>query len=148
MDRDETAAGIRTERLTERSAELLDRVDADVFDKPIDPGRLDAYLRESGHLMVVAVADGTVVGMCTAMVHRHADKATELYVDEVGVTARLQRRGIARRLMAEMLGWGRELGCAEAWVGTEFDNEAAHGLYRSLGPADNSPFVCYVYKLD
>ena len=70
--------------MTEENAGLLDRVDDDVFDEPIDGDRLVDYLRQAGHLMIVAIADGEVVGMCTAMVHRHADKATELYVDEVG----------------------------------------------------------------
>jgi len=133
--------------VTEENADLLDRVDDDVFDEPIDGDRLARYLREAGHLMIVAIAGGEVVGMCTAMVHRHADKATELYVDEVGVAAKLQRHGIGRQLMLEMFGWGRELECAEAWVATEIDNEPARGLYRSLEPAEEATSTFYVYKL-
>ena len=139
---------IRTERLTTENADLLDRVDDDVFDEPINRDRLTVYLHEPGHLMIVAVADDEVVGMCTAMVHRHADKATELYIDEVGVTERLHRRGIGARMMQEMLDWGRELGCAEAWVGTELDNDPARALYRSFEPSVEDPFTYYLYKLD
>ena len=147
MDRNALPAGFRTERVTEENAGLLDRVDDDVFDEPIDLDRLALYLRQAGHLMIVAVAGEEVVGMCTAMVHRHADKATELYVDEVGVSAKLQRRGVGKRMMLEMFDWGRELGCAEAWVGTEIDNDAARGLYRSLDPAEEETSAFYVYKL-
>jgi aminoglycoside 6'-N-acetyltransferase I len=147
LDRSAFPAGFRTERVTEENAGLLDRVDDDVFDEPIDGDRLAAYLREAGHLMIVAIADDEVVGMCTAMVHRHADKATELYVDEVGASAKLRRHGIGKRLMLEMFDLGRELGCAEAWIATEIDNEPARGLYRSLEPAEEATSAYYVYKL-
>ena len=43
------------------------------------------------------------------------------------------RRGIATAMMAEMFAWGRELGCEEAWLGTETDNVEANGLYRKIG---------------
>ena len=55
--------------------------------------------------------------------------------------------GHRQRLMLEMFEWGREFGCAEAWVATEFDNEAARGLYRSLEPAEEATSAYYVYKL-
>jgi ribosomal protein S18 acetylase RimI-like enzyme len=145
---DGESAAIRTVRLTPANAGLLDRIEEDVFDEPIDAERLTAYIREPGHLMILAVIDDRVVGMCTAMVHRHADKVTELYVDEVGVTERLHRRGIGGRMVRGMLDWGRELGCAEAWVGTEVDNIAARALYRSFGPTEEDPSIIYVYKLE
>jgi GNAT superfamily N-acetyltransferase len=96
----------------------FDRVGEDVFDDAIHRGRLAAYLSEPGHHMVVAVSDGEVVGQVAAVVHRHPDKPTELYLDEVGVTPAPQRRGVARRMLDAMFAWGRELGCKEAWVGT------------------------------
>ena len=96
--------------------------------------------------MTVALGDGEIVGQVAAVIHRHPDKATELYIDEVGVTPALQRQGIARQLLQAMLALGRSLGCEEAWVGTEPDNEAARGLYEGLG-VTAEPFVMYVVKL-
>jgi len=125
---------------------LFDRVADHVFDVAVDRQRLAAYLASPGHLMLVALLDGAVVAQVAAVVHRHPDKPTELYIDEVGVTPALQRRGIARTMLAEMLALGKALGCEEAWVGTESDNAAARGLYESHGvPAE--PFVMYVLKL-
>ncbi|HKA74405.1 MAG TPA: GNAT family N-acetyltransferase [Xanthobacteraceae bacterium] len=125
---------------------LFDRVAADVFDVAVDRQRLAAYLASPGHIMLVALLDGAVVAQVAAVVHRHPDKPTELYIDEVGVTPALQRRGIARTMLAEMLALGKALGCEEAWVGTEPGNAAARGLYESHGvPAE--PFVMYVLKL-
>ena len=93
--------------------------------------------------------DGEVVGQCAAVIHRHPDKATELYIDEVGVSPAFQRRGIARQMIERMVALGKTKGCEEVWVGTERDNAAARGLYEALDlrgdEAEN--FVMYVYYL-
>jgi ribosomal protein S18 acetylase RimI-like enzyme len=127
-------------------AALFGRVAADVFDAPIDAARLAAYLAEPGHHMLVALHGGEVVAQVAAVIHRHPDKPTELYIDEVGVTPARQRQGIARRMVAEMFALGKALGCEEAWVGTESDNAAACALYESHG-ATGEPFVMYEYTL-
>ena len=137
---------IEFRRLTTDDAALLARVADDVFDEPIDPRRLAAYLAEPNHLMIVARDGGEVVGQCAAVIHRHPDKVTELYIDEVGVAPAWQRRGVARRMLDEMFALGRSLGCEEAWVGTEPDNLAARGLYEARG-VTAEPFVMYLFKL-
>ena len=120
-------------RLSAANADLLDNVAEDVFDEDIVPERLAAYLAHQTNLMFIAVADGMVVGQLAACIHRHPDKPTELYVDDLGVTPEFWRRGIARRLIEAMLDLGRSLGCEEWWVGTEEDNAPARGLYESFG---------------
>jgi ribosomal protein S18 acetylase RimI-like enzyme len=137
---------VTIKRLTSADAAILDHIADDVFDEPVDRDRLVAYLAATGHFMLVAVADGVVVGQCAAVIHRHPDKPTELYLDEVGVAPNFQRQGIARRLVDEMLALGRAEGCEEAWVGTEHDNVPAQRLYGSGGAAAE-PFLMYVFKL-
>src|SRR5262245_23761720 len=132
-------------RLTPDNASLLDRVAVDVFDEPVRPHRLAAYVAEPSHLMFVAVADGAVVGQCAAVIHRHPDKVSELYIDEVGVTPAFHRQGIARRMLDAMFALGRELDCGEAWVGTELDNVPARRLYEQRG-ANGETFVMYEYE--
>ena len=128
---------------------MLDRIAEDVFDEPVRPDRLAAYLADPGHILLVAVSDGIVIGQCAAIVHRHPDKVTELYIDEVGVTPAVQRKGIARAMVERMLAIGKELGCGEAWVGTEPDNLPARGLYERLEVKrdEAETFVMYVYRL-
>ncbi|CDX50132.1 Aminoglycoside 6'-N-acetyltransferase [Mesorhizobium plurifarium] len=125
------------------------RVAADVFDEPVRPDRLAAYLNAPGHFMIVAIIDEIVVGQCAAVIHRHPDKVSELYIDEVGVAPPFQRQGIARKMLDAMFEIGREHGCEEAWVGTEPDNEPARALYETRrephGKAET--FVMYVYRL-
>ena len=137
---------IEIRRLGPEDAPILERIAADVFDEPVRPDRLAAYLAEPGHHLWVAIADGQVVAQAAAVVHRHPDKPTEFYVDEVGVTPALQRQGIARRMLEEMFAFARSIGCEEAWVGTEPDNAAARGLYKRLGGKAGS-FVMYEYEL-
>ena len=131
-------------------AELFDRVAEEVFDEAVDPARLAAYLSTPGHHMIVALDRGTIVGQVAAVAHRHPDKPTELYIDEVGVAAGYRRRGIARRMLAAMLAHGKAIGCEEAWVGTESDNLPAKALYeerRGAGDDEAEQFVMYVFRL-
>ena len=137
---------IETRRLTPADAAILGRVADEVFDAAVDPERLAAYLAEPGHHMIVAIAGDEVVGQIAVVVHRHPDKPTELYVDEVGVAPAWRRRGVAGRLLDEMLALGQALVCEEAWVGTEHDNLAARGLYQSRGAAAEA-FVMYLFEL-
>lgn len=136
-------------RLSPDAAALLDRVAEEVFDEPVRPDRLAAYLAEPSHIMLVAVSGGIVVGQCAAVVHRHPDKVTELYIDEVGVSPDFQRKGIGRAMVKRMLAIGKELGCGEAWVGTEPDNLPARGLYESVEVRRDGAetFVLYLYHL-
>jgi aminoglycoside 6'-N-acetyltransferase I len=125
---------------------ILDRVAAEVFDEPIDAARLAAYLADLRHHLFVAVTNGEVVGQVAAVMVRHPDKPAELFIDEVGVAPAWRRKGIARKLLDEMLALGKALGCEEAWVGTEMDNLPARALYESYG-VPGGRFVMYTFDL-
>ena len=94
--------------------------------------------------MVVAIEDGVVVGMGSAVDYVHPDKARQLWINEMGVAPSHQRRGIGKQILERLLEHGRSLGCTEAWLGTEPDNAAARGLYESArGKAET--FVLYSF---
>jgi ribosomal protein S18 acetylase RimI-like enzyme len=131
------------------NAALLDHVDDEVFDHAVRPELLQAFLAAPSNLLVVAVHDGAVVGMASGLTYVHPDKPLALFINEVGVSARLHGRGIGKRLVAAMLQRGRELGCAQAWVATEEGNAPARALYASTGgQPDEDKAVVYVYPLD
>ena len=137
---------ITCRRVGPDDAALLARIADDVFDEPVRPDRLAAYLAAPGHLMVLAFDGDLVVGQCAGVVHHHPDKVSELYIDEVGTASAYLRQGIATSMLAELFAWGRELGCVEAWLGTELDNYAANGLYRRFeGEEDTIKY--YEFKL-
>lgn len=134
--------------VTESTRDLLERVDDDVFDNPVRPDSLAAFLANPANLLAVAVAEGTVVGMASGVAYTHPDKPLQLFVMEIGVAARFHRRGVGAAVLDALLRRGRELGCREAWVATEVGNAPARGLYRALGGVeDDEPAVVYVFAL-
>ena len=124
---------------------LLANVAEDVFDEAIHPERLTRFLAEPRHLMVLAIAeDGLVVGQARGIIHLSPDEPDGLYIDNMGVDPAFQRRGIGGRLLDELLAWGRERGCAFAWLATETDNAPARALYTSRG-AEAQEMVFFEY---
>ncbi len=130
-----------------KDAGVLGRVAEEVFDEPVRPNRLRAYLADPTTLMLVALDGDLVVGQCAAVLHRHPDKPTELYVDELGVSPAWQRQGIGAELMRRILDEGRARGCEEAGLGTEPDNAAANALYAGLKGSPVETFQLYHYDL-
>lgn len=128
---------------------LLEDVAADVFDHPIQAKLAKEFLADPRHHIVVAVDDGTIVGFVSGVHYVHPDKAAELFINEVGVSAAHRREGIGAKLLDAILRKGRALGCREAWVATEPDNRAARALYTSVGgEEDPTPFVLYSFSLE
>ena len=103
------------------------------------------FLSVPRHHLAVAIDEGRVVGMASAVHYVHPDKAPQLFINEIAVAPPYQRQGIGRRLLERLLDRGRELGCREAWLGTEPSNTAARRLYTAAGgveaPYDNVNFV-------
>ena len=133
--------------LGEGDATVLDDVAADVFDNAIIPEMAQRFLADPAHHIVVAIDEGTVVGMATGNDYLHPDKPVQFWVNEMGVAPSHQRRGIGKQLLRCILDLAKDLGRDEAWLGTEFDNVAARALYKSLDGEEES-FVMYTYEFD
>jgi len=127
--------------------DLLERVVDGVFDGVVRERWSRAFLADARHHMVVAIDDGVVVGMASAVDYLHPDKAPQLWINEVGVAPTHRRRGIGRLLLDALLDHGRALGCTEAWLGTEEDNIPARRLYEAAG-GEGERFVLYSFPLE
>lgn len=114
-------------------AAVLDRVADDVFDHGVVPACRDEFLADPRHHLAVAIQDGVVVGMATAVNYVNPDKPPELWLNEVGVAAEARRAGVASRLLAPLLERGRELGCKQAWVLASPNDTGARRLDESTG---------------
>jgi ribosomal protein S18 acetylase RimI-like enzyme len=140
---------IQVEFITAANAKILDRVDEDVFDFPVQREYVDAFLASPTNLLVVAVDSETVVGMATALMYTHPDKPLQMFINEVGVSCRFHRQGIGRKLVDALLRRARELGCHEAWVATEVSNTAARALFAATGGKEHKEHaVVYFYRFD
>ena len=128
------------------SRDVLSVVAEEEFDGDVEPRLVDELLPTPGHLVVVAVRDGVVIGQVQGYVHRHLDAEAELYIDNLGITPTVRRQGVASGLLEAILEWGTEVGCDQAWIVTEPDNDAANGLYQSIG-ADQSSTTMYSFPI-
>lgn len=57
----------------------------------------------------------------------------EAEIESLAVSVMWRRRGIARRLCADLLGWARARGARHASLEVRVSNAAARSLYESLG---------------
>lgn len=127
---------------------VLDRVEPDVFDYPVQRALAEQYFATPGNLLAVATLSDVVVGMASAIAYVHPDKPLQLFINEVGVSRRVRGQGVGKRLVRALLEQGRMIGCSEAWVATEVNNEAARALYSSLaGAEDQDLAVVYTWQL-
>lgn len=116
-------------RVAPANVALLSRIAEDVFDEAIQPGPLADFLADPNHALFVAVHNDEVIGQIRGMVHLQPDRASDLYIDNLGTAPSHQRRGVATALINAMLDWGRTRRCTYAWVATETDNDGAIGFY-------------------
>lgn len=136
-------------RLTDESRDLLRRVAEDVFDEPIQPAFLDAFLACPRHVMFLAVANGEVVGMASGVEYFHPDKPPQLWINEVGVAPAHRRRGVGRALTRALIDEAERRGCSYAWLGTAEDNVAGRACFASVpGAEEPQPFWLFGWDLE
>lgn len=78
--------------------------------------------------IVVAERDGSVVGFGVG-----EGVEPELHISNLAVDPKWRGLGIGRALLRALLDWGRRLGLEEAWLEVRESNQAALGLYESMG---------------
>jgi GNAT superfamily N-acetyltransferase len=122
---------------------VLQRVAPGVFDDPVDVRWSAEFFADPRHHLAVAIDDGQVVAMASALHYVHPDKPPELWVNEVGVAPTHQGRGIGRQVLTALLEHAKTLGCQEAWVLTSADNAVARRMYAAAGgrEEDESPVM-------
>ena len=138
---------VKIKKLSEVDLPFLMKVANDIFDNPIDEKLAEEFLADPRHHIVAAMDDGVMIGFASAMHYIHPDKPPELWINEVGVAASHQGKGVGKAIMQEMLRLRQELGCKIAWVLTEKENEAANGLYKSAGGVE-SDVVMYEFDIN
>lgn len=102
-------------------------------DQRARPG-LERFLARDGAVLV-AEADGRVVGACTLLFTRFnpMDATPGAWLDGLAVDEAHRRRGIGRTLMEEARLRAEDAGCDSLVLHTHEDQGAAIALYESLG---------------
>jgi len=105
----------------------------DIFDNDVKPESLAEFLRDPRHHLVIAIADGLVIGMVSGVHYIHPDKSPEMFINEAGVDEGYRGKGIGKKLLHKLIEHGKSLNCTSAWVLTESDNVAANKVYSGVG---------------
>ncbi|WP_438956276.1 GNAT family N-acetyltransferase [Cognatiyoonia sp.] len=123
--------------------DLLFSVRNGLFDNPIRPDQAETFLNDPGHLMFLAMQGEDAVGMASAVINNHPDKAPILFGSEVRARDSHQRQGIATKLSEHLLAKGTALGCEGAWLATKVANTPARKLYQRLKDRKIGDIVVY-----
>ena len=125
------APDIRFVELTPETAATLARGADALFDNPLRPDSLKAFLDDPNHLLWFAVADGQAGRVrlrrasCSTPTRRRSCSSTRSRC-----WRGFRRRGIGRALVARLVEAARARGCDYAWLGTETDNVERQRLFR------------------
>lgn len=89
---------------------------------------------QRGRTVLVAEADGVVAGTadCVVMPNLTRGGRAILFVENVVVAGRFQRRGVGRRLMEAAVRLGESAGCYKVQL-LAADDEYVHGFYEACG---------------
>jgi len=90
--------------------------------------------KQQGRTVLVAEADGVVVGTADCMVLPNLTRGggAILFVENVVVAGSVQRQGIGRRLMETAVQLGEAAGCYKAQL-LAADDEYVHTFYEACG---------------
>ncbi|MEO8561553.1 MAG: GNAT family N-acetyltransferase [bacterium] len=132
--------------LESHEAAVLDHVARGVFDKAVDRQLTAEFFADARHHLAVAIEDGVVVGMASAVHYVHPDKPPQLFINEVGVAPTHQGRRFGRQLVELLVKLATDLGCTEAWVLTDSSNVVAQRLYEGAG-GETPPDSCIMYTI-
>ena len=115
--------------------ELLFSVEADFhFDEARQRKGLELMITSQACCVLVAVAAGEVIGMCTGQVTiSTAEGGPALLVEDVVVKKEWQGRKVGRDLLNALNSWAIDHGISRLQLLADRKNEGALGFYRKLG---------------
>lgn len=120
-----------------------------LLDDPAERTAARAYLRDPANLFLLAVERDEAVGFlrATALRQPHT-RRPQMFLYEIAVLPKAQRRGIARALIQRLIRYCRNRGFEEIFVFTSPNNRPAVRLYRSTGGVtETDADRMYVYRL-
>jgi ribosomal protein S18 acetylase RimI-like enzyme len=118
------------------------------IDVPLTQDTLTEFLADRRNVYLTVHADGQLAGALHAIAYTHPAGRRYLYVDEVDTEEAFRRQGVATAMLQAAGEIARGLGAHAMWLGADDGNDAAHALYRSLGPQEIEPGTFYTYTIE
>lgn len=105
-----------------------------VFDEPKQRRGLSLMLENERGRVLVAEAEGLVIGMCSGqLLVSTAEGGLSLLIEDVVVDERWRGRGVGRLLMAAISDWAKANKVSRLQLLADRNNVPALDFYRSLG---------------
>ncbi len=105
-----------------------------VFDEPRQRRGLTLMLENERGCVLVAEAEGRVVGMCSGqLLISTAEGGLSLLVEDVVVQEQWRGRGVGRLLIEAISGWAKANKVSRLQLLADRNNIPARGFYRRLG---------------
>lgn len=121
-----------------------------LFDEPLDAVAAERYLAAPENAVFIAYIGDEPAGFVRGTIlHQVSTTRRQMFLYEIAVDERFQRRGAGRALVKAISELAREEGCAEMFVFTNRSNAPAMRLYQSTGAiteADDEQM--FVYRFD
>ncbi|HYZ42393.1 MAG TPA: GNAT family N-acetyltransferase, partial [Stellaceae bacterium] len=96
------------------------------------------------HRLVVAEAEGEVVGLMHIFVRPAVENPKEAVVQAIVIDPSRRRCGVGRKLMTEAERWGDERGCRSVALSSNVARAPAHAFYAALGYSASA--TAYVFR--
>jgi ribosomal protein S18 acetylase RimI-like enzyme len=127
-------SGVSVRRLGRDDAASASDALRDLYHRdPFDQRRAAEVLGDESNVLLIGEIAGTPAGYCFAHLLDRLDGGRALFIYDIATGEAFRRRGVATAIVTTLLELARIAGCAKVFVVTERSNEAATGLYASLG---------------
>lgn len=115
-------------RMEPADVEAVSRIEAECFSQPWSATAYRDALTDEKYLYLCAEVEGRIVGMCGVL-----QILDEGDISNVAVTEHMRGKGIAGRMLAELLARGTERGILDFTLEVRVSNLAAIRLYEAHG---------------
>jgi aminoglycoside 3-N-acetyltransferase I len=118
------------------------------IDEPLTQDSLTEFLTDPRNVYLTVHAGQQLAGALHGIAYAHPAGRRYLYVDEVDTDEAFRRQGVASAMLKAALEIALGMGSHAVWLGADDGNDAAHAVYRSLGPNEIEAGVIYSYEID
>ena len=132
-------------------AKVLFALMAEVFEEDseeLSDGYVDRLLGREDFWAIAAFADEAIVGGITAhTLPMTRTESSEIFIYDIAVRSDHQRKGIGRRLVAELRAQAAGMGIRELFVPADDEDVHALDFYRALG-GEAAPVTIFTFSDD